>query len=255
MADIRSATSPDGTTIGYRVVGGGPAVVMVHGVATDSGDWFFLAPLLSEHFTVVSIDRRGRGESGDGPTYAMEREAEDILTVMAAVGAELLVGHSYGGLCSMKAAAQSDRLKALFVYEPPISVSQDLAVLARDAVAAGDDEELLTTVLSAVGMTDQQFAAVRNSGAWGGLLAAMPTVPRELESAAAWTPLPPAAITARSLYLLGGDTTDALYTQGLESTLDAFASVTMTRMPGQLHVAHVFDAHGFADLVTGFFLE
>ena len=121
--DVRHVVSDDGTSIGYRVTGDGPPVVLVHGLGTDSGDWFFVAPSLSEHFTVVTMDRRGRAESGDGPSYSMEREVEDILAVVDAVHAEFLVGHSYGGLCSMLAAARSDRLKALVVYEPPIGVT------------------------------------------------------------------------------------------------------------------------------------
>jgi pimeloyl-ACP methyl ester carboxylesterase len=34
----------------------------------------------------------------------MEREAQDVLTVLDAVDGKLLVGHSYGALCSILAA-------------------------------------------------------------------------------------------------------------------------------------------------------
>lgn len=250
--DVSHVASDDGTSIGYRVTGDGPPVVLVHGVGTDSGDWFFVSPMLSAHFTVVTMDRRGRAESGDGPSYSMEREVEDILAVSNAVGAEFLVGHSYGGLCSMLAAARTDQLKALVVYEPPIGVTSEVAERARTEVVAGHEDEALTEVLLAVGMTDDQFAAIRASSVWPRLRATLPVVPRELEAAAAWMPPPAGAITARSLYILGGDTTDPLYLDELHATKAAFADITSVELPGQLHVGHVFDAEGFAELITRF---
>ncbi|HSI26477.1 MAG TPA: alpha/beta hydrolase [Aeromicrobium sp.] len=253
--DLRHVVSADGTSIGYRVTGEGPPVVLVHGVGTDSGDWFFVAPSLSAHFTVVTVDRRGRAESGDGPSYSMAREVEDILAVVDAVDAQFLVGHSYGGLCSMLAAARTDRLKALVVYEPPIGVTSEIADRARAEVVAGREDEVLTEFLLAVGMTDDQFAAVRASSVWPRLLATVPLVPRELEAAAKWMPPPAGAITARSLYLLGGATTDPVYLEELAATQAAFADVTVARLPGQLHVAHVFDAQAFAERIAQFLLE
>ena len=253
--DVRHVVSDDGTPIGYRVTGDGPPLVLVHGVGTDSGDWFFATPALSEHFTVVTMDRRGRGESGDSPSYSMEREAEDILAVVDAVGARFLVGHSYGGLCSMQAAARTDRLTGLVVYEPPIAVTADIAATARAKVDAGRTDEVMAEFLLAVGMTDDQFTAIRASPVWNRLLATVPMVPRELEAAAAWTPPAHAAISAKSLYLLGGDTTDEVYLRDVDAAQQAFADVTPARLPGQLHVGHVFDAHAFAALITRFLLE
>ena len=63
------------------------------------------------------MDRRGRGDSGDGPDDAMEREAQDVLTVLDAVDGKLLVGDSYGALCSILAAERTDRLRRLVLAE------------------------------------------------------------------------------------------------------------------------------------------
>jgi pimeloyl-ACP methyl ester carboxylesterase len=252
MADVHHVESPDGTSIGYRVTGEGPPVVFVHGVATDSGDWFFVAASLREHFTVVTMDRRGRAESGDGPIYTIEREVEDILAVVDAVDAEFLVGHSYGGLCSMLAAALNDQLKALVVYEPPIGVTSEIVERARTELVVGREDEALTEFLLAVGMTDDQFAAIRASAVWPRLRATVPLVPRELEAAAAWSPPALGTITARSLYVMGGDTTDPVYLDRLPAAQAAFADVTSVELPGQLHVGHVFDAERFAEIVSRF---
>ncbi len=252
MGDVRHVTSADGTSIGYRVDGEGPVVVLAHGAGTDSGDWLFVAATLRERYTVVSRDRRGRGESDDGPDYAMEREADDILAVVDAVGAEYLVGHSYGGLCSMLAAARTDRLTAVVLYEPPIAVRELPTAVLREAVEAGRHAEVLERFLLAVGMAEDQFEAVRGSRAWDALMAAVPLLPRELEAATAWKPPPPGSIEARSLYLIGGETSSSAYTDGLEETLQAFRDVSQARLPGQLHVAHVFDAEAFSAVLTDF---
>ena len=41
-----------------------------------------LADLLAPHFTVVHDDRRGRGDSGDTPPYAVAREVVDLAALI-----------------------------------------------------------------------------------------------------------------------------------------------------------------------------
>jgi len=61
---IGAVVAPDGTTIGYRVVGSGPSDVLLHGAGRSSGSFSKLAKELSGEFTVYVPDRRGRGMSG-----------------------------------------------------------------------------------------------------------------------------------------------------------------------------------------------
>jgi pimeloyl-ACP methyl ester carboxylesterase len=63
-AAVGSVTSADGTTVGYRRVGDGPDVVLVHGGGQSSQNLMTLARTLSDRFTVYVPDRRGRGMSG-----------------------------------------------------------------------------------------------------------------------------------------------------------------------------------------------
>jgi pimeloyl-ACP methyl ester carboxylesterase len=44
-----------------------------------------LLPYLEPRFTVHAVDRRGRGQSGDAPSYAIARELEDAAAVVDAV--------------------------------------------------------------------------------------------------------------------------------------------------------------------------
>jgi pimeloyl-ACP methyl ester carboxylesterase len=81
-------TSADGTTIGYRRIGAGPAVVLVHGALMSAYRFDRLAAALADAFTVVVPDRRGRGASGPhGEVYGMAREVEDLRAVLDATGA------------------------------------------------------------------------------------------------------------------------------------------------------------------------
>jgi len=120
-------TSKDGTRIGYEKMGTGPALILVDGALCYRGGGWTLqaADLLKDQFTVYAYDRRGRGESGNTLPYAPEREYEDLLAVIAAVGGPaFLYGHSSGGVISLEAANRSRDVAKVFVYEPPFMTDE-----------------------------------------------------------------------------------------------------------------------------------
>jgi pimeloyl-ACP methyl ester carboxylesterase len=115
--------SADGTTIAYRSVGSGPAVVVIPGVLSMAEDYDSFADTLSDRFTVHTVQRRGRGLSGpQGEHYDITRECEDVAAVCARTGARYLVGHSYGGLIALQVARHDQTLMKVAVYEPGVSV-------------------------------------------------------------------------------------------------------------------------------------
>ena len=73
-AEPEQVLSADGTLIAVWRSGDGPPLVLVHGATADHGRWAPVLPALEEHFTVLAMDRRGRGRSGDAQPYAIERE-------------------------------------------------------------------------------------------------------------------------------------------------------------------------------------
>ena len=118
----RTTTSSDGTTIAYTKLGSGPPLILVDGAFCyrENGPSSQLAPLLAQHFTVFAYDRRGRGASGDAPVYAIEREVDDLRSlVREAGGSAFAVGISSGGALALQAAARGVSLKGLALYEPP----------------------------------------------------------------------------------------------------------------------------------------
>lgn len=75
---MRKVISDDGTTIAFDQLGQGPVVILVGGALGDRSASEPLAALLTQHFTVLNYDRRGRGESSDTPPYAVEQLNDTI---------------------------------------------------------------------------------------------------------------------------------------------------------------------------------
>ena len=123
MGASHTVRSRDGTRIGYLSAGSGPSVLVVPGVLSMAADYAAFACALCEHFTVHTIERRGRGESGpQGDDYSIVKECEDVLALQAATGAALIVGHSYGGLIALEVARNNKTLRKIAVYEPGVSI-------------------------------------------------------------------------------------------------------------------------------------
>lgn len=121
--------SRDGTTISYLSVGSGPAVIVVPGALSLARDYIAFARVLAEHFTVHTIERRGRGQSGpQGSDYSIKKECEDILALQRQTGARLLVGHSFGGLVALESARGNPAFTKIAVYDPGVSIDGSIPV-------------------------------------------------------------------------------------------------------------------------------
>jgi pimeloyl-ACP methyl ester carboxylesterase len=98
--------------------GSGPVVVLVHGVVLGGREaWRGQRPL-TERWTLLAPDRPGHGRSPDA--------RQDFETEAPLVADQLLrepvhvVGHSYGAIVAMLAAARAlDTVRSLTLIEPP----------------------------------------------------------------------------------------------------------------------------------------
>jgi pimeloyl-ACP methyl ester carboxylesterase len=133
--------SRDGTQIGFHTRGRGPSLLVVHGALGTSDDLATLSEVLSDRFTVHSMDRRGRGMSGpQGSDYCIRKECEDLDAVRVATGSSLLFGHSYGGLAALEASRANVPFAKMALYEPGVSVR---ATTAADWAWLGVYEQAL----------------------------------------------------------------------------------------------------------------
>lgn len=242
---METILSADGTTIAYERTGAGPPLVLVHGSSSSGVGWARSLPALARHATTYAIDRRGRGGSGDATRYAIEREVEDLLAVVDAVGAPVdLLGHSYGAIVALEAAVRTDRLRSLILYEPPIQVGaddvpDDLGDRLAALLATGDREGVMLTFLrEGPGFSPETIAAMRGLPTWPDRLALAHTLPRELQAVRRYAldPARVAAVTVPTLLLLGGES-PALFSAAIEALHAAMPHSALVVLPGQHHNA------------------
>ncbi len=147
MHTVRSGDA----TISYSKAGSGPTLLLVHGAFSDHENFWILArPALEQRFTLVSVARRGRGESSKTTGHSTEDEAHDIVAVIDDVGGDVfLLAHSGGSFCALVAAQRSPRVKGLILYEPPGPAFVPAAMDAqmREAAARGDWERVVESFL------------------------------------------------------------------------------------------------------------
>lgn len=181
---MESVRSKDGTEIALDRLGSGPSIVLVAGASSDRGVHAELAELLAEDFGVFNYDRRGRGDSGDTPPYAVEREIEDLDAIIASAGGEAMVfGNSSGAVLALRAAAAGVPITKLALWEPPFMTDPDAP--RRQEAYITELTELLNTgrggdamalFLRSIGMPDEMVAGIRQAPMWAGMEAIAPTL-------------------------------------------------------------------------------
>jgi pimeloyl-ACP methyl ester carboxylesterase len=211
-------TSADGTTIAYEKDGDGPAIVFVTGAFNDHHRLAPLAAALRDDFTVVVYDRRGRGESGDGPSYAIEREIEDLAAVIDAAGGRASVfGYSSGAMLSLRAATEVT-VDHLFLFEAPFAAPgrprpAGLAARMQDLVDDGRPGDAVALFQAeGIGLPPHVIEQIKQSPIWPGLVAMAQatvydaTITTELAQPTAEM----AAVTVPTLVMVGAETMPVL---------------------------------------------
>ncbi len=245
MGSTESVKSTDGTRIAYARSGNGPPLVLVHGSTADRTRWANILPELERKFTVIAMDRRGRGGSGDAEPYSIEQEYDDVAVVVEAAGTGAnLLGHSFGALCAMEAALRVDTLRRLILYEPPFPVGgaplypPGLPERLGEILAQGDREKFLICFFSeVVGVPDEQIAALRADPSWKGRIAAAHTVLREMaDGEYRFDPVRFRRLEVPTLLLLG-ENTPAELTAPTRTLDTALPDSRIVVLEGQGHVA------------------
>ena len=104
---------------------GAVPLLLVHGTTADHTTFRVVGPRFATTRPTFSMDRRGRGRSGDTLPYAMAREDEDVAAVAdvlagASGGPIDVLGHSYGGRCALGAALLTDRIRRVVAFESAV---------------------------------------------------------------------------------------------------------------------------------------
>ncbi len=157
-------------TIAFDQIGNGPPVIIVLGAFNTRDTGAPLAAALAAKHTVLNYDRRGRGDSGDSKPYAIEREIEDLDTlVQRAGGSAAVFGFSSGAILALLAAAHGLAITRLVLFDLPLTVEPQpnrpdhAAALASlvEAGRRGDAVEYFQRQV--VGLPEPVVAQLRNA--------------------------------------------------------------------------------------------
>lgn len=97
---------PDGTELHVEFYGPPDAqpLVLTHGIATNSTDWYYSKKQLGDRFRLILWDVTGLGKSSRSPNgdYSTEKMASDLEAVLQLANKPaILVGHSMGGMITL----------------------------------------------------------------------------------------------------------------------------------------------------------
>jgi pimeloyl-ACP methyl ester carboxylesterase len=241
-SQVGRVTSHDGTEIAYHRTGVGPSLVLVHGTAAAHWSFRFVEPLLARSFTVYAVERRGRGDSGDGADFAIEREFEDVAAVVDSIGEHVDVfGHSYGATVAIGAALLARNLRRLVLYEPSAGVAAVAAAELDEVeglVARGTRDQALARAFRSFGLAPEEVEQLRASPTWEARVAFVDTVAREVraEEACRFTAAQLREVTSPVLFLLGEES-PAWASEATEEIRAAVPDGRVAVLAGQGHVA------------------
>lgn len=113
-----------------RISGNGPALIMIHGIISDSTFFEECQKWLSEFYTVICYDRRSYGDSISikYTDYTVRTQAEDVADIIRSLdlGGAYILGNSAGGLIGLELAMQHPSLvKGLLMIEPSLGYDPD----------------------------------------------------------------------------------------------------------------------------------
>lgn len=263
---MQTVRSKDGTAIAFDRVGDGPPVVLVGGAFSYRrfSKMEQLAKLLSERFTVINYDRRGRGDSGDSGRYAVERELEDLAVLIEAVGGSASVwGWSSGGVLGMRAAARGVNIERLAVYEPPFLVDDSGPLppvdfeQQLDGIVAADrrGEAVKLFMTKGMGVPSPIVTMMRLSPFWSKLKATANTLPydwalvKDITTGRPPTAADWAEVKVPTLVMAGEKTAPQLRS-GARAIADALPDARHLEVP---RLSHNVSMKAIAPLLTDYF--
>ncbi|QXL85263.1 alpha/beta fold hydrolase [Comamonas sp. NLF-1-9] len=141
-----------------------PSVVLIHGVLCDHSVWLWQARYLANHgFNVLAIDLPGHARSSGEAPASVAQGAQTIAALLDAAGCDkaALVGHSWGSLIAMEAAAA---LKERVSHLALIGTAAPMAVSPALIEAAQSDPEKALKMINV--FSRSTLASPSGAGLW-----------------------------------------------------------------------------------------
>ena len=261
-------TTSDGVAIGGTVHGQGPPLVFWHGAYGDGDlDWQRLLPHLTGRFTCYLPSWRGRGLSEDHPDLSYVRRVADVVEYVEGVGERTgLVGWSGGASVAVAAAAQSDSLSAVALFEPTMGsvLDEQERVAFSEAVSRMGElasQDKLTDALRAAAhfpFNDEEIAVAEDAGYFEAAGRYVPNLLKafgqlmEYEGPTSDEPAVLAQISCPVL-VAHGSKTKPPWIRSAKHTADHIPDAHIQKITGAGHAAPLTHPEPLADALTQFF--
>ncbi len=246
---METTRSKDGTILAYDTFGDGPPLIYIAGATCFRS----YAPIredalaFASEFTVYNYDRRGRGDSGDTPPYALEREIEDIEAMIeAAGGTAYLYGHSSGAVLALEAALRlSGSVERVVVYDPSYvhdeAERRSYDELSREVHAllnAGTPAKALRTFLIGIGMPRLFAWLLPLFPGWKTMRALAPTLAYDIALTKDLPPVERAATLTVPTQIVVGEKSPASIHRVADQLAQAIPGSRLERLAGQDHMVN-----------------
>ncbi len=255
---METVKSADGTVIACDRVGEGPPLIVSVGAFCTRHT--FAAPSeLTQRFTVVTYDRRGRGDSGDTQPFTPEKEYQDLAAVAAATGSQppFVFGHSSGAAIALRAAAAGLPVAGLVAYEAPFlnedspRPSADPAERIRQLVGEGRRSEAVAFWMSdVVGMPPEMLAQMDGAPWVKALEPLTPTLPYDIAVTSGGVPAAELGKITAPVLIVGGRSSPPWFQRSVAEQAAATPGAQLRMLDGFDHNAPI---EVITPILTGFF--
>jgi pimeloyl-ACP methyl ester carboxylesterase/SAM-dependent methyltransferase len=169
MSELRTGTLPvPGANLFYKVLGSGPLLLLLPGGAGNAEAFNYVAGRLTDHFTLLTYDRRGLSRSTvDDPAKppGIETHSEDAYRLLAALAPApaLVFGSSIGAVIGLDLVARHpERVRAYIAHEPPLAELLSQPERARVAREQKEVQEIYSREGAAAAMDQFRVLAGLN---------------------------------------------------------------------------------------------
>jgi pimeloyl-ACP methyl ester carboxylesterase len=254
---IRTFSTPDDVSLSYRAFAAangaepGIPIVLLHATLSASVQLVGLGRLLAARGPVFALDRRGSGESAMPAPRPLDVafHVGDVAALLDAeeIAAAILVGHSFGGVVALEAAARlPGRACAVVAWEPPYGPLADPETRARFATVATATERAYTAG-GAAAAAATFLDGVSGDGAWQ----ALPDRARAFLTAqgdgayadAALTGLDPGGLSriVVPVTILTGTASEPFYAPIARAVVERVPGARLVALDGLRHIAPITD--------------